>query len=303
MRTSLLFGTVAVSCLVSPLSVASAHAAATATVRTPAGSIAAECVHQVGNDAVVSTGVHADTIRAANGVEYSVGHCQRPVTPRSASRSTPLATGAQLVNPDGWQLNANYATPRPVAYMHATFAVPQFPQGGYQGQTDYLFPALETSDGSTIAQPVLDYGNFGQANWEMTAWYGNSNGMFHTPPITVGAGDVLYGSMFRGCTGSQCSWTITLTDRTTHQSTSIRTTDDFTFTWAFPAALETYSITDCSLLPGSSTTFSNVWVADADGHEMAPSEYSNSNGTPRACGERVVQNTRARSVTLVNSPA
>lgn len=264
-------------------------------VSTPVGPQPTACVHQVAPHTTVHHGQTSDTVVAPDGTRQEIARC-RTATDRG------ITGEEQPVFRDGWQASARYGTSRRVAYMHATFTVPQTPRAGYTGQIDYLFPALTPQDNRSIIQPVLDYGAFGPS-WQLAAWAGVNGDFVHTDPITVRPGDVIYTSMFRGCDVTGCFWTLAVTDRTTRTSTDMRTDADLDWQVIYPGALETYGVTQCNQLPASSTTISDIWVADSNGREITAPTYSESNDDTLPCHPRATQHARTRSVTLSNDPA
>jgi len=87
----------------------------------------------------------------------------------------------------------------PITSFSTTWTVPQAPST-YSGQTIFLFNGIQnTGSNFGILQPVLQYGPSaagGGNYWSIASWYVTSGGQaFHTPLVTVRAGDVLVGVM------------------------------------------------------------------------------------------------------------
>ena len=184
--------------------------------------------------------------------------------------------------------------------LSATFPVPPPPPASPgAAPLIYFFPAAQTDGGSTILQPVLQYGNndtFGGNGWQIASWYLDCNGQsFHSQPMNVNAGDTITASMISTCSGDLCTWTIAAAasnaeTKATVQSVlelhNVRSTLMQSGT-IIAAALETYGIDACSQYPGGGkTVFSAIDI------EGVPLLTWKSVSIPqnRPCGENVVRN-------------
>jgi len=62
----------------------------------------------------------------------------------------------------------------------------------------YYFPSFESSTGTEIVQPVLQWGSngsFGGLYWTIAAWYCGPSGCAHSPAYRVYPGDVIHGTI------------------------------------------------------------------------------------------------------------
>ncbi len=114
------------------------------------------------------------------------------------------------------------------------FVVPTSPPTS--GDVNFLFPAFEDANYTTIVQPVLqwDWGSYPN-RWTYAAWWGpDSNGQYHHGPVKAAdPGDALYGYMNVGSpSGGQ--WYIELQNQTKGTSSSIYSNNlSLNFTHAF----------------------------------------------------------------------
>ncbi|KAF8181947.1 hypothetical protein K438DRAFT_1767672 [Mycena galopus ATCC 62051] len=174
---------------------------------------------------------------------------------------------------DGWIAFAWWLNPglAPISSFRTTWEVPPVPDSD-NGQTVFLFNALQPNGSSAILQPVLQYGpsNAGGGSfWAVATWYVDGTGnAFFTTPVPVISGQTLQGVIT--LTGSDASnSTFTYNAKFTDvPGTSMNLTGAAELTFA-AETLEAYGITALSDYPAGSTVFSAVDLTLADG--MVPS--------------------------------
>jgi hypothetical protein len=134
----------------------------------------------------------------------SVSSQVRPVKKiLSAGPAKPLI-GADPINP-GWKTwaeSTTLATKGPVQYadeinFSADWTVPSLPTNLYNGQTIFLFNALQDASGQTIVQPVLQFGNLTGPYWAILSEYVECGSCIVniTTPVAVSPGDHLTGAL------------------------------------------------------------------------------------------------------------
>src|ERR1051325_5829607 len=174
----------------------------TACIHTAARS-AASCLHPVApGDSVDMRDAQHPCIVHANGDPPT---CFQPCTDPSSC----------AMPPGGGEHRMEFASAivSNLGALSATFPVPPPPPASPgAAPLIYFFPAAQTDGGSTILQPVLQYGNndtFGGNGWQIASWYLDCNGQsFHSQPMNVNAGDTITASMISTCSGDLCTWTI-----------------------------------------------------------------------------------------------
>ncbi|MFH5797951.1 hypothetical protein [Haladaptatus sp. DYF46] len=160
------------------------------------------------------------------------------------------------------------------------FVVPESPP--VSGNVNFLFPAFQDENDTTIVQPVLQW-NWGSYTdrWTYAAWWGpDSSGAYHHGPVMAAdPGDALFGYMnVDNSNGGQ--WYIELQNQTKGTSSDIDT-DYLTldFTHAF-TTLEVagYNWGGCDQLPGYTTFYQQSYENFAgQGVTVNWSEIVNSN--------------------------
>lgn len=239
-------------------------------VITPHGLVHRECVREVGPGEIVD----ADGgIVSASGERMQLPPCTHPrLNPRTLE---PIAAGVRAVAPDvnGWVEATYWTSPSPLGGLVANFPVPSAPSSN--GATIFFFPGSEPADGSTILQPVLQYGPSaagGGNYWAIASWFccpaGWSN---HSTLISVSSGQTVTGLMSSTCSGSSCNWTVTT--RTSAGSTSLAAGNVTTpFVWNVGGVLEAYNVSACSQYPADGQiVFTNVALTTQGGGVFVPS--------------------------------
>ena len=191
----------------------------------------------------------------------------------------------------GWVATPSYLVPSPnaVGSLSATFVVPPAPKA--TGATVFFFPGAGPADGSTVIQPVLQYGvsgvGLGGNYWAAASWFCCPAGWsHHSALIPVNAGDTIVGMMSAVCSGTLCNWGILTSDTTTGASTLLPAENVPTpFVWAFGGALEAYSLTKCNQYPPSGTiTFTKIGLWNQGGTPLSPTWTARVPGGTPNCG-------------------
>ncbi|KAF8312366.1 hypothetical protein DL93DRAFT_2229090 [Clavulina sp. PMI_390] len=181
--------------LLAPLAAVAAPTAPQAL--TPFGHLSTTQVHEVPEGASVH---HVgDEVHIVN-PEGAILHKATPNGNFTRATPSPAAGGLQ----NGWIAYAYWLSNSiwPINYFDTTWTVPPLPQRPNDGQTLFLFNALEPAVnghwGGAILQPVLQYGVSaagGGPYWSIANWYGSNGVYWHTPLIKVAPGRVLTGVM------------------------------------------------------------------------------------------------------------
>jgi hypothetical protein len=192
----------------------------------------------------------------------------------------PTQTAAQATLPtiNGWVENANTHSLGAMSYIHAEWNIPAAP-ATRTSQTVYFFPGFEHYGGTTtIMQPVLAWhqGGSGIAGWSAASWNCcHSGSTFHSAYIpasgTTMSGDVS-GNGCNTSTGVCSSWAITTYIWSSQRSTTLNTSAfGLSMNWVFGGALEVYSVTSCSQLPGGYVKFRAFYMEDVRNFIKNPS--------------------------------
>jgi hypothetical protein len=171
------------------------------TIMTPFGEADESCVHEIPMGASVDTETGDVKMKGA-----VVGHfdpCPMSVNLDRLNKKT------QPPAPGGWYeySQANATTISGMTqfdYYDGSWTVPSDPVSPNNTDLLYYFPALQNLNSSgtplSIIQPVLQWGSnnsWGGAYWNMAAWevWNGGSSIGHSPPVTVYAGDGMYGYM------------------------------------------------------------------------------------------------------------
>src|SRR5436190_1478189 len=213
-------------------------------VRTPFGLRHKDCVHDVGDDAVMDSD---GTVTHPDGTKAHI----------DCTHDAPL----EEPTTDGWVMTRSYSTPSWTKKMIATFTVPHSPHDA--SKLIYLFPGMTPESRGSIIQTVLSFG-YGGPHWSISSWDcgGGPNGSCpHSAMKTVNPGDVIHATMVGSSCYStgRCLWTITTKDTTTGVATTLTTARQPAMSWAFGGALEAYGLDYCDQYPESgSESFSSI---------------------------------------------
>ncbi|KAJ7156756.1 hypothetical protein C8R46DRAFT_1040625 [Mycena filopes] len=162
----------------------------------------------------------------------------------------------------GWITYANWlnTSPSPISVFNTSWTVPAAPSN-YDGQTIFLFNAIEPGAGDAIIQPVLQYGPSaagGDAYWAVATWYLYGPDVFHTPLLPVDVGQTLRGMIsLLGQSGGTYDYNSQFTNI---EGTSLSVTGAEQMAWA-TVTLEAYEITSSSDYPPGASSFYEISFA------------------------------------------
>ena len=261
-------------------------------VATPHGLVHRSCVRHVPKGhRVTADGV----VTRPEGVRETLPPCLYPrLHPRTLAPIAPTRTTPPPPDVNGWVERGDWTSGVPLGSLSATFTVPQAPLSN--GALIYFFPGSEPADGSTILQPVLQYGNGaagGGYYWAAASWFCCPAGWStHSDLISVNTGDSILGTLNATCSGGTCNWTIATTDTTTGGTTTLAADNvSSPFVWNFGGVLEAYSVTACNQYPADGAiAFTNIALLDQNGNPMQPNWSPWVGGVTPACGYSVTIN-------------
>lgn len=201
---------------VSPAAPVAKSSVDSSLVLTPEGYVPAYKVHHIQKGfALMRKGGHMLKIESKSGaIIEDYGEIHSPAATSSSTTTTTLGGAGNIAhgpipyteNP-GWVTNAYWqnTSSTPITYLITAWVVPSLPASS-DGQTIFLFNGLEASDGSTIVQPVLQWGPSDAGNadgWGIANWY-VWNGIYATSDLLpVQPGAILEGAItYTGQNGS-----------------------------------------------------------------------------------------------------
>ena len=287
-------------------------------VITPNGYFHPSCIQQVADDEMVQ---EDGSIRRADGSVRNTEACRYPRFTFSGLRIEANATSVNYVDSaaggdsnhfpaiNGWtaysETNPNSTTTPDASIQTATFNVPTAPTSKGR-QVVYFFPGLQQGPSTkTILQPVLGWNAFNNDQvWTIASWNCCESGTtYNSTPVTVNAGDEIYGSITGTCaTGQVCTaFNIVTKDQNSGQSTTLSNTGSYgqKFNWYFGGVLEMYNVNRCTQLPASgSVSFTNIDIYDINDQLQSPTwspEYTSS--TPQ-CSYKVTTTTNSTTITF-----
>jgi len=190
--------------------------------------------------------------------------------------------------PGGWIEAARGSVDKAswISELSSTLRVPNAPR--YGGQVLYLFSGLQPAAASSvrkIIQPVLQYDAEG---WSIASFSVEDGEATHSAYVRTAPGHTITGSMKGSACSSQgvCSWTITTSDRTSGESTTLTEHDTTAYGRYYAGVVEAYGITSCSEYPGDGfARFEHVTVHDQNGQmlDAAPELWVDDEAAPQ-CG-------------------
>jgi len=166
-----------------------------------------------------------------------------------------------------WAASTWDYVPAEVTNLSAQWMVPSNPVTN--GASVFFFPSVQPTSGSSIVQPVLQWGRSaagGDNSWAMADWYINSSGTFTSPIQKTTTGHTIWGGMSR-VSGTTGRWSVSFTDQTTGIGIAISGTGNIT-SWrhAQGGVLEVHDATSCDQLPSSGqVTFTNIKLTTTSG--------------------------------------
>jgi hypothetical protein len=265
-------------------------------VATPFGYFAPSCIVELSDtESLQPNGL----ITNSDGTSRDVPGCSFPSF--DVQGRVVDGTGAPDPTVNGWVEDAEAVT-TPTGRLTAAFQVPSNPALG-GSQTIYFFPGLESlaDPHTTILQPVLGwYAN----QWTIASWNCCKTGtVLHSTSVTVQPGDTIQGAMSgTSCSNGVCAaWSITTTDATSHQSTTLHTSAyGDPLNWVFGGVLEAYQVGTCAQYPASGrVTFSKIATRTSSGATLKPTWTNTLHSAAPACRYEVTSNPTSVNI-LVN---
>lgn len=245
-------------------------------VNTPAGWYHRTCVHGLPAGARVNP--RSNLVTRGDGSQYQVAACTHAAFPTFGHTSSELghATAAsQTPTITGWLEYASTTNSSPFHTLNATWKVPAEPVSTYDTtKVLYQFPALEPLNGSSIVQPVMQYGRGADsagAYWSGAGWYCGPSTCYYGAPIRLTPGDSIYGNVSAtACISGECTFVTTIVDVTQDTRSGVGVIDTDDYAWAFGGSLEVYGINSCDDFPVGGTKFTGISVYTAAG-QVTPS--------------------------------
>ncbi|HEV8435498.1 MAG TPA: hypothetical protein VGR95_18965 [Thermoanaerobaculia bacterium] len=251
--------------------------------------------------------VHKDCIHLIEEGDQSV-YPVCPFPPKDAPALRPRGPG-------GWIESATFTPSEPLRSMEVKFTVPDPPDES-DGSLIYLFPGAQDAHGSTILQPVLQWGSngvFGGSHWTIVSWHCTPEGQSrYSHHHKVHAGQTIVGTVQvkeDSCGPDSCDWIV-----------EARVEDDpdkcarlevlglkQLLLFLIGGALEAYALPtgaplkagqdSCRLFPGSETVFRDICLVNLNCDEFRADwgiRY------PNVCGFGVNVSRDKKRITLSN---
>jgi len=271
-------------------SVASPDNQSTALVSTPFGKVPASQVHLVesGTEIRVTGGRIQKINSASRAVVADYGAFDpsvKPVSLRNRQGASGLADPLHTPTMGNGYLTY-YTIPSgdTLSSFSTTWVVPNNPEyidtPGYQ--TYFLWNGLESGDGNTFLQPVLEWGNIDGATYDICNWGALNNNYFHSAAIEVSPGTSLTGVMtltaassgsytyqiaFTGYSSINYSETYAEPANTLYECFEAYTSNYI----YFPNSTYTKMGSNKLILKGSSSNQAITWTQSSDGAAVTPS--------------------------------
>jgi hypothetical protein len=263
-------------------------------VRVPHGAVHKSCFHElVDGDVVQPDG----SIKSVDGSLTSVGGaCAFTFQKSNAATSDAVAGGGvQPPTDNGWTESANWTSPVAIKRFSAQFHVPAAPRV-YTNQLIYMFPALEDVAGTSIVQPVLQYGNngaWGGNYWTIASWLGGGawgGHYYYSAARRVSTGEVISGLMYDtgNCHPAGCEWAVAMHDSSNTRNITISGLADLSWRWVFAGAIEVYNVNSCAKYPATYDNFYNFAITDYGNHRHTAT-WRHDIGK-HTCGEKITSN-------------
>jgi hypothetical protein len=221
-------------------------------VRIPGGMLThRSCTHQipdghsVDEDRIVRDGA-GNVVRQLPACAHPPVRSRR--TPHPQQGEGGQAHGTMVPDTGGWLSWVNQQVPSSATtwtYILSTWTVPPAPHD--TSALEYYFNGVETSNGDTILQPVLQWGNnglFGGEYWVVANWEAFSDGTANVSDyMLVSTGDTLFGTVR---TGNPNQWSVQIVDVTAQQSVTGTFSNSRHFPKAQSAVHESYGDNACN---------------------------------------------------------
>lgn len=171
-----------------------------------------------------------------------------------------------------------------ISSFSTTWTVPNNPEyidtPGYQ--TYFIWNGLESGDGNTFMQPVLEWGNINGARYDIANWGALNNNYFHGTAIDVNPGTQITGVMtLTASTKKSYTYSIaftgypsaTYTETFKEPATTLYEdfeayTSDYIY---WPNSTDVSMMSNVLMLKGESANQEITWTIDSDGAAYTPS--------------------------------
>jgi hypothetical protein len=204
----------------------------------------------------------------------------------------------------GWITYANWfdnSTPPPIKDFISTWPVPPNPVTN-DGQTIFLFNAIEPASFNAILQPVLQWGPSyagGGAYWTVASWYLVGSAVYVTSLTKVNVGQSLEGVInYTGQSGTSFNYTCYFVGI---GASFLTVTGAAELVWA-TETLESYSVTKSSDYPSGSTPFTSIYLWRTD-NTYPPLSWSTVNDIADGLSTTVNVNGPYNGKVTVNYPS
>jgi len=205
------------------LTLAAATSASATMITIPGGSqISDSCIFTMDNHALITatSPVLQDMARCrAESRTQKIGEA-----PYTWGTEQIYAQDVHLQNPTAQWLN-----------FTADWIVPELPEK-HSGQVDYHWPGFKSQQpemGYPVLQPVLQYGQHGQAGWQLQSWFVHG-GATTAPAIDVAPGDKI--TSYMAFDESTATWTVYGENLSSNEKSVLTITKkalgDYVFDWA-----------------------------------------------------------------------
>jgi len=267
----------------------------TGLVQTPFGKVPSSQVHLVepGTEISIIAGRITKINSASGAIVADYGKFDATIKTAQSSLGgmlahqfnavhTPVAASGTLGN--GYLTYYTIPSGKTLSSFSTTFTVPNNPEyidtPGYQ--TYFLWNGLESGDGNTFLQPVLEWGNIDGAEYDVCNWGALNNNYFHGPAVAVSPGTQLTGVMkltsskknsytylisFTGYPSANYSETYAEPANTLYECFEAYTSNYL----YFPNSQYTTMGSNALILKGSSANQPITWVQSNDGAAITPS--------------------------------
>jgi len=238
----------------------------------PGGLAYTECIHEMpfGSE-ILPNGDIALNSRVIERVEP----CPYPSlvqVPNEGEDTSSTETRIPSAWKPSWWLTSWWDSPAEITNFHVTWTVPNNPRTA-SGQTIFLFPSVTPTNGSAIAQPVLQWGSSaagGGNYWALGNWIlvGEST-VYKSPLVSTAPGHTINGAMTRG-NGTATNWTVGFVDVSAGSGAHNNNWNSGVSSWRAiqGGVFEVWGVASnqCNRLPNSTgTVFTHVTVTTVNG--------------------------------------
>ncbi|KAF7292751.1 hypothetical protein MIND_01173600 [Mycena indigotica] len=266
-------------------------------VLTPGGQQDSANVHIVPDRARITRVVSEIHVFHENGTLFKTVPVTNAGPPSNVTRRVAPAAS-------GWITYAYWykTTGDPIAWFETDFVVPPAP-ASCTGQTVFLFPGIEPASGTSIVQPVLQYGpsSIGGGNfWVIACWYVVGTQYFATKLSQVPVGLALRGLIDLEYVATPTDWSYWVGMYVAGGDIGMRIDSPEELVWA-TLTLEAYNIVGPQSYPAGPTTFSDVLIRVGDWEWDDPgSSWSVVNDATEGITTNVVVNSMSDGVVVID---